>query len=272
MNFRLAITAELLFTTSNTSIVKLTATNTGSDAVPGARFVFGGTATNLTKANGSLAGVDFVFLDHNLPGPCFSPDVFMGGGLRLSPCTAGGGQALAWEITVADGGFVARSNKLSPIAPGSAVTTYAAVSSVSPGLSSAATAFATLLSCKGGHGSTAAVAFNATQARWLGYLSDVLEDAPAPTPPLDANMRWTAVKALQTLMNNWRVVPGIGEGVLPSYNNYGSGFWSWDTYKQAVGMLPFAPNLAKEQLRLLVAGRDRKTDHIPDKVQIPKPF
>jgi len=69
-----------------------------------------------------------------------------------------------------------------------------------------------------------------------------------------------------TLMHNWRTVPGIGEGVLPSYNNYDSGFWSWDTYKQAVGMAPFAPQLAKNQLRLLVAGRDFATDHIPDKV------
>jgi hypothetical protein len=43
------------------------------------------------------------------------------------------------------------------------------------------------------------------------------------------DMQWLAVKALQTLLNNWRTVPGVGEGVLPSYNNYDSGMWSWDT-------------------------------------------
>lgn len=53
-------------------------------------------------------------------------------------------------------------------------------------------------------------------------------------------------------------------------HNYDSGMWSWDTYKQAVGMAPFAPMLAKEQLRLLVQGRDYNNKlhlpHIPDKV------
>ena len=29
-------------------------------------------------------------------------------------------------------------------------------------------------------------------------------------------MQWLAIKALQTLMYNWRVVPGVGQGVLPS--------------------------------------------------------
>ena len=66
----------------------------------------------------------------------------------------------------------------------------------------------------------------------------------------------------------------MGEGVLPSYNNYDSGMWSWDTYKQAIGMARFAPELSMNQLRLLVAGRDYQTDkltgislpHIPDKV------
>ena len=36
----------------------------------------------------------------------------------------------------------------------------------------------------------------------------------------------------ETLINNWRVVPGVGQGVLPSYNGYDSGMWSWDTCKQ----------------------------------------
>jgi putative isomerase len=73
-----------------------------------------------------------------------------------------------------------------------------------------------------------------------------------------------------TLVNqiNQRVVPGAGEGVLPNYAEYASGMWSWDTYKQAVGMALWAPELAKRQLRLLVRGRDYQAGlaHIPDKV------
>eukprot|EP01051_Picozoa_sp_SAG22_P016798 SAG22_NODE_2453_length_2555_cov_2.839577_3_plen_83_part_00 len=53
-----------------------------------------------------------------------------------------------------------------------------------------------------------------------------------------------------------RTHAGVGEGVLPNYSEYASGMWSWDTYKQAVGMALWAPELAKNQLRLLVHGRD----------------
>ena len=78
-------------------------------------------------------------------------------------------------------------------------------------------------------------------------------------------MDWAAVKAVVTLMGNWRAVPGLPPGVLPSYVGYEGGFWSWDTYKQAVGMVHFAPQLAKDQLRLLVSAQD-SGGHIPDKV------
>ena len=73
--------------------------------------------------------------------------------------------------------------------------------------------------------SVAASAYESSVHRWTGYLQRVL---PAPGNQ-DMNMQWLAVKALQTLLNNWRAVPGVGEGVLPSYNNYDSGMWSWDT-------------------------------------------
>jgi hypothetical protein len=42
--------------------------------------------------------------------------------------------------------------------------------------------------------------------------------------------------------------------------------WSWDTYKQAVGMAGFAPDLAKQQLRLMVSAADPLTGHEPDKI------
>jgi|EP01043_Picozoa_sp_COSAG02_P013452 hypothetical protein len=73
--------------------------------------------------------------------------------------------------------------------------------------------------------SVAASAYESSAQRWAGYLQRVLI-----TPGnQNMDMQWLAVKALQTLLNNWRTVPGVGEGVLPSYNNYDSGMWSWDT-------------------------------------------
>ena len=97
--------------------------------------------------------------------------------------------------------------------------------------------------------------------RWKAYLASVL------VPQVhNQGMGWVAVKSVMTLMNNWRSVPGLPDGVLPSYNGYESGFWSWDTYKQAVGMVSFAPQIAKDQLRLIVSARNRRNGHIPDKV------
>lgn len=101
--------------------------------------------------------------------------------------------------------------------------------------------------------------FSQALARWEGYLRTVLQRVRDP------QMTWAAVKAVVTLMGNWRSVPGLPPGVLPSYVGYEGGFWSWDTYKQAVGMVHFAPQLAKDQLRLLVSAQDR-SGHIPDKV------
>ena len=108
-------------------------------------------------------------------------------------------------------------------------------------------------------------AFDAEVGRWDGYVSAVLRGKP--TTAANLGKQYVSVKAMQTLLHNWRFVPGsANEGVLPSYVNYDSGMWSWDTYKQAVGMVAFAPELAKSQLRVLVAGRDMKTGHIPDKI------
>eukprot|EP01046_Picozoa_sp_COSAG06_P001928 COSAG06_NODE_64_length_26790_cov_7.462291_24_plen_151_part_00 len=45
-----------------------------------------------------------------------------------------------------------------------------------------------------------------------------------------------------------------------------AGFWSWDTYKQAVATAIWDPDLARNQLRLIVAARNTSTGHITDLV------
>ena len=61
-------------------------------------------------------------------------------------------------------------------------------------------------------------------------------------------------KAQLTLQNNWRIPAGeIGhEGLFPSYHyEWFNGFWSWDSWKHAVGLSYYDLRLAKEQVKLM---------------------
>lgn len=85
-------------------------------------------------------------------------------------------------------------------------------------------------------------------ARWEGYLGNVLrEDMP------EAYNR-IAVKAVVTLMANWKSARGdlFHDGVVPSHAvGYFMGFWGWDSWKHAVALARFAPELAKDQVRAM---------------------
>ncbi len=68
--------------------------------------------------------------------------------------------------------------------------------------------------------------------------------------------RYNAVlaKAHLTLQNNWRIAAGTinYQGVFPSYHYKGfHGFWSWDSWKHAVGLSYYNPLLAKDQIRAM---------------------
>lgn len=57
-----------------------------------------------------------------------------------------------------------------------------------------------------------------------------------------------------TLQNNWRIAAGElkHEGLFPSYHyKWFHGFWSWDSWKHAVGLSYFNTDLAKNQMRAL---------------------
>jgi putative isomerase len=59
-------------------------------------------------------------------------------------------------------------------------------------------------------------------------------------------------KAVLTMQNNWRIPAGeiAFEGMFPSYHYSGfNGFWSWDTWKQAVGVSFYDTRLAKQQMK-----------------------
>lgn len=95
-------------------------------------------------------------------------------------------------------------------------------------------------------------AWTRNRARWRGYL-DHVATAQLPGVP-DATARHVALKAVQTLIGNWRAARGDlrHAGVIPSYSNPDfNGFWAWDSWKHAAALARFAPALARDQMRAM---------------------
>lgn len=104
-------------------------------------------------------------------------------------------------------------------------------------------------------------AVRTVEARWNTYLQSILND-PETYDEL-------AVKALETLVTNWRSPAGAvqSDGITPSisYVWFAGGFWAWDSWKAAVGTVRFDPWLAKRTIQSLF-------DHqiTPDSAQRPQ--
>ncbi|GAA0587243.1 MGH1-like glycoside hydrolase domain-containing protein [Streptomyces crystallinus] len=88
----------------------------------------------------------------------------------------------------------------------------------------------------------------AVDTRWRGYVERVTDGVPVAR-------RRLAVKALETLVTNWRGAAGdlAHDGITPSlsYKWFAGGFWAWDTWKQAVGTARFDARLARSQIRAM---------------------
>ena len=70
----------------------------------------------------------------------------------------------------------------------------------------------------------------------------------------DSIYKQTLAKAHLTLQNNWRVPAGEikFEGLFPSYHyKWFNGFWSWDSWKHAVGLAQYNTKLAQNQIKLM---------------------
>ncbi|MCD7931261.1 MAG: hypothetical protein LUH15_07780 [Tannerellaceae bacterium] len=84
--------------------------------------------------------------------------------------------------------------------------------------------------------------------RWNNYLQQVLRD----DTPEDFNR--IAVKSVITLISNWQSTRRdlLHDRVIPSHAvGYFMGFWGWDSWKHAVALARFAPELAKDQVRTM---------------------
>ncbi|MUP16420.1 glycoside hydrolase [Ancylomarina euxinus] len=99
--------------------------------------------------------------------------------------------------------------------------------------------------------------FADNKSRWNAYLNKAL-DSKNPLLNKDDN-RKLAVKCVQTLQTNWRSAAGDLQhsGVFPSAAYQGFyGFWSWDSWKQAVALVRFNPELAKSNLHSMFQYQD----------------
>ncbi|MEG1587582.1 MAG: trehalase family glycosidase, partial [Bacteroidales bacterium] len=89
---------------------------------------------------------------------------------------------------------------------------------------------------------------NHHQQRWENYLKAVIR------PEMEEAYNRVAVKSIVTLLTNWRAQRGdlLHDGVIPSHAaGYFIGFWGWDSWKHAVALASFAPELAKDQMRAM---------------------
>jgi len=91
--------------------------------------------------------------------------------------------------------------------------------------------------------------FDSNNKRWNKYLSAGLNtDNKLITDPIYQRVK---VKTIETLISNWRSPAGDlkHNGNFPSAAYHGFyGFWSWDSWKHAVALVNFNPELAKNNI------------------------
>lgn len=88
----------------------------------------------------------------------------------------------------------------------------------------------------------------ANHKRWEGYLSQSLRN------DMGHEYDRIAVKAVVTLISNWRVSRGglHHDGIVPSHAvGYFVGFWAWDSWRFSAALAKFKPELAKDNIRAM---------------------
>ena len=91
-------------------------------------------------------------------------------------------------------------------------------------------------------------AWKTNRDRWTGYLSKVIR------PDMKPAYNRVAAKAIVTLIGNWRQQRGglLHDGLIPSLSvNYFVGCWAWDCWRFSAALASFAPELAKDNMRVM---------------------
>jgi len=104
-----------------------------------------------------------------------------------------------------------------------------------------------------------------SKKRWDGYLNSILLKQKSEFDII-------AIKALMTLMSNWKkaALDLHHDGLIPSHAvTYFDGFWAWDSWKHAVALSIFKPELAKDQIRAMFDYQD-ELGMVPDCIYLNK--
>jgi len=86
----------------------------------------------------------------------------------------------------------------------------------------------------------------ATEKRWQKYFDAI--------KPLEDKDKRLAVKAISTLLTNWRSPAGAikHQGVSPSVTaRWFNGFWAWDTWKHSYALAQISPEVAKDGIHAM---------------------
>jgi putative isomerase len=100
----------------------------------------------------------------------------------------------------------------------------------------------------------------ASQQRWEGYLQKGLN-----TKENDNSKKRLAIKAIETLIGNWRSAAGnlLHDSVTPSVTaRWFNGTWAWDSWKHAYAMARFNPSTAQDNIRTLFDYQINRNDKI----------
>ncbi len=98
--------------------------------------------------------------------------------------------------------------------------------------------------------------FAANKMRWDGYINKALSKQTQWLQ--NEEYRRTVVKAIVTLMVNWRSAAGDlkHDGILPQINSY-DGFWAWDSWKHAAACALFNPKLGEANMEAMFDYQDK---------------
>ena len=102
-------------------------------------------------------------------------------------------------------------------------------------------------------------AFVENNKTWQGYLDKTFENKKTTSKAYDN----VAVKSIITLTTNWRRPAGDikKSGITPSVSyRWFNGFWAWDSWKNAMGVLSFDSELAKDAVRTMFDYQIQKND------------
>lgn len=185
-----------------------------------------------------------------------------GGTLAIRPVASGYASRLAGAGKGGSSGvlYTLRGPK-DEVAPGDTLTLFLALTLLEEGEEAGpgdSTGGASLL------GVDPDLVFRDVRARWGGYLEGALEGVG------DARARRVGAKAVLTLISNWRRARGhlFHDGLFPSYAYRGfHGVWSWDSWKHARALALFAPELAKDQMRVML-DQQGPAGMIPDVIYV----